>query len=345
MANGYPFPYLKPGDPELRKRVDEVRDQVLQSFLVAHRALRPERSAAFAGPVTFGDAINAHLNAHPEALDWSAMIEAMRPEAEVWWPTPGARVAFDEHPCRLENQGNWPEIVSDHLQQAALWHNAPAPSRPVPDEQQLREAGEQLIARLGPSLDAAPRRVDTALVLSGVDCLDQIESGPLRWSLHIDLDSRQLSLERRPAAPPFLGIVAAHDVLLGFLRGELTLDELLLSAHARFHRDPDTFNGTLHDLLRFGHDPESLAEVTRMRQRVTTSRATIELEAEGTRYTVPKFCPHEAESLELATTCGHELTCPRHKWVFDLRTGRCVRGGDPTVNLYAQRTPTGEPSA
>jgi UDP-MurNAc hydroxylase len=348
MANGFPFPYLHADDPELAKRVDEVRDQVLQSFLLAHRALRPERSAAFAGPVTFGDAINAHLNAHPEALDWSAMIDALRPEAEVWWPTPGARVVIDEQPCRLENQGSWPEIVTEHLRQAALWQNPPAPSRPVPEEQQLIEAGEKLIARLAPSLDAAPRQVGTALVLSGVDRLDQIESGPSRWSLRIDLDLRQLSLLRephaRPDAPPFLRIMAPHDVLLGFLRGEVTLDELLLSAHARFQRDPDTFNGTLHDLLRFGHDPESLAEVTRMRQRVATSRATIEVEVEGTRYTIPKFCPHEAESLELSTTCGHELTCPRHKWVFDLRTGQCVRVGDPTVNLYAQRGPSGEPS-
>jgi UDP-MurNAc hydroxylase len=51
---------------------------------------------------------------------------------------------------------------------------------------------------------------------------------------------------------------------------------------------------------------------------------------------IPKFCPHEGESLELAAIEDGCIVCPRHKWKFDLETGRCVDIGDPGTNLYQE---------
>jgi UDP-MurNAc hydroxylase len=342
MANGYPFPYLRSDDPQLVTRVAEVRDQMMELFDVARRALQPELSVAFAGPVTFADQVNHHLNRHPEALDWSAMVEALCAGGDVWWPTPGAAIVLAERSTRLEGQSSWPQLIEAHLGRPAAPALAPDA---MPSEAAIRAAGKRFLERVGASLSQAPRTVGTLLVLSGVDALEQLERGPLRFSLQLDLDVRSAKLEphdrdagARPPAP-FLWIVATHRALLGFLDGRITLDDLLLSARARFVRDPDTFNATLHDLLRFGHDPESLAEVTRLHTRRSGRRAELELEVGHERFSIPKFCPHEGESLELATVCGHELTCPRHKWVFDLRTGACIRIGDPNTNLYAEQKP------
>jgi nitrite reductase/ring-hydroxylating ferredoxin subunit len=351
MANGFPFPYLRSDAPDLAQRMDEIRDQVLEAYRTALRALRPEHSIAFAGPVTFGDAINAHLNRHPDALDWRAMIERLRPDADVWWPAPGARVIIEDGGARLEDRGSWPELLREHARKAPCHPGVPVPAA---EPARIRAAAQACLARLGASLDEAPRRVGTPLVLSAVDRLEELEGGPLRWTVSIDFDARGVELVEHAIAerdvrprprPPYLWIVACHDAAVGFLTGEVKLDDLLLSARARFAREPDTFNAALHELLRFGHDEESLKEVTRLRTRAASSTGAgeLEVEAQGERFVIPSLCPHEAESLELATTCGYELTCPRHRWVFDLRTGACVRGGDPSTNLYGERAPKRSP--
>jgi len=36
--------------------------------------------------------------------------------------------------------------------------------------------------------------------------------------------------------------------------------------------------------------------------------------------------------------CDGKLTCPRHRWTFDVATGACVAGGDKSVNLYGDRS-------
>jgi nitrite reductase/ring-hydroxylating ferredoxin subunit/alkylhydroperoxidase/carboxymuconolactone decarboxylase family protein YurZ len=44
-------------------------------------------------------------------------------------------------------------------------------------------------------------------------------------------------------------------------------------------------------------------------------------------------CPHRSTPITKNDLSGLELTCPLHKWKFDLRTGECLEVGDKPLNM------------
>lgn len=40
------------------------------------------------------------------------------------------------------------------------------------------------------------------------------------------------------------------------------------------------------------------------------------------------LCPHQTTNIPHLALKGTQLTCPKHKWVFDITTGACVKKGD-----------------
>jgi len=338
MANGYPFPYLRRDDPKLRAEIDAVREQVVDSYRNALRILQPDLGLVFAGPVTFSHSVNEHLNAHPEALDWSSMVARLDGDSCVLWPAPGS--VFE-----LGDEGVAPIELLD-FDTLLREGPKPTPSRalevalPAPSDGELDALAAKFTARLGGMLDLAGMRAGLPLYLSAVPDLAALESRDYVFCMRVDLDPPQRSVRRAPPTmprPPYLQITSTPTILRDFLRCEITLDDLLLSAHARFARDPDTFNATLHNLLRFGHDEDASATLVQWWRSKRTNLQTIEVQDGPIRRTIPKFCPHEGESLEGIKICDGKLTCPRHRWTFDVATGACVSGGDKNVNLYGDR--------
>jgi len=49
-------------------------------------------------------------------------------------------------------------------------------------------------------------------------------------------------------------------------------------------------------------------------------------------------CPHQGTNMPALALDGERLTCPRHGWCFDVRTGACVSGGDRPLREYPART-------
>jgi UDP-MurNAc hydroxylase len=337
MANGYPFPYLRRDDPELHRKFDAVRDQWVDEYRRALQVLQPDLGLVFAGPVTFAHSVNEHLNTHPEALDWSAMVSRLDSDSCVLWPAPGS--VFE-----LGDEGVAPIELLD-FDTLLREGPKPAPSRvlevaePMPSDAELDTAAAHFTAHISDLLDAAGLRVDLPLYLSAVRELSALESHDYAFCMRVDLDEPQRGVRRVEAVmprPPYLQITSTPAILLGLLRGEITLDDLLLSAHARFARAPDTFNATLHNALRFGHDEDASASLVQWWRSKRANLQTIEVQDGVARRTIPKFCPHEGESLEGVKVCDGKLTCPRHRWTFDLATGACVSGGDKNVNLYGE---------
>jgi len=39
-------------------------------------------------------------------------------------------------------------------------------------------------------------------------------------------------------------------------------------------------------------------------------------------------CPHQGTDIPASGLAQDQLTCPRHGWVFDLKNGHCISGGD-----------------
>jgi nitrite reductase/ring-hydroxylating ferredoxin subunit len=189
-------------------------------------------------------------------------------------------------------------------------------------------------------LAAAGETVELPLYLSAVASVDALEARRYDFRLRVRLAARGASVlrvrEDAPPRPPYLELIATASVLQGFCRGDVSLDALLLSGRARFHRDPDTFHAVLHNVLRFGRDPDAAAALVAWTRaaRAKVALETVTRVVDGEPRVLPRYCPHEGEDLAGVAAVDGRLTCPRHKWCFDLRTGQCTTG-DRTVNLYA----------
>jgi nitrite reductase (NADH) small subunit len=53
-------------------------------------------------------------------------------------------------------------------------------------------------------------------------------------------------------------------------------------------------------------------------------------------YALANACPHEGNPLIQGEIAGLTLTCAYHLWRFDLETGACVSGDEPTRRYRAE---------
>ena len=52
-------------------------------------------------------------------------------------------------------------------------------------------------------------------------------------------------------------------------------------------------------------------------------------------------CPHQVTNIPHLALEGKCLTCPKHKWVFDVSTGECVEKGTRPLNRFESRVEEG----
>ena len=52
-------------------------------------------------------------------------------------------------------------------------------------------------------------------------------------------------------------------------------------------------------------------------------------------------CPHQGTDIPELALAGRTLTCPKHRWAFDIRTGACVGVGDKPLVQWECKTAKG----
>ena len=336
LANGFPFPYLRRRDPDLNARIAAVREQVVSSFRIALGILRPALGVAFAGPISFADRVNQHLDDHPEARDWRQTAAELSGDVPVIWPAPGGSIDLRGGRVVRTELGDWDALASSHPVRHEGRGPDPYMDGPQPDRVAVLDAAGRFASRRAALAARLPGTMSTRLYLSAATSIEALEADLADWHIAVDLAPPGAARWAETLDAPYLQIASTPAILRAFLDGEADLDSLLLSGRARFRRDPDTFDPLLHDVLRFGSDPgcaDALVEWM-TDAHVRTCTETITVTVDGYERRIPKLCPHEGESFEDVPVERGRLVCPRHKWVFDLDSGQCLVG-DRTVNLYA----------
>jgi UDP-MurNAc hydroxylase len=336
LANGFPFPYLRRRDPDLSARIAAVRDQVVASFRIALGILRPALGVGFAGPVSFADRVNHHLDDHPEARDWRHAAAELSSDVPVIWPAPGGSTLLRAGRVARVDPGDWDALASSHPVRYEGRGPDPYLDGPQPDQAEVLAAARRFAAQRAALAARLPGTVSTRLHVSAAASLDALEGDQSDWHIAIDLAPPGAARLAETLDPPYLQIASTPAILRAFLDGEADLDAMLVSGRARFRRDPDTFDPLLHNVLRFGDDPGCAAALVEWMTdaHVRTCTETITVTVAGRERRIPRLCPHEGESFEGVPVEHGRLVCPRHKWVFDLESGQCLVG-DRTVNLYA----------
>lgn len=52
-------------------------------------------------------------------------------------------------------------------------------------------------------------------------------------------------------------------------------------------------------------------------------------------------CPHQTTDIPHLALEGITLTCPKHQWVFDVRSGDCIKKGDSPLKRWASKVVKG----
>jgi len=53
-------------------------------------------------------------------------------------------------------------------------------------------------------------------------------------------------------------------------------------------------------------------------------------------------CPHQVTNIPHLALSGTRLTCPKHRWAFDVSTGECVDKGTRPLNQFESRVTEGQ---
>ena len=77
-------------------------------------------------------------------------------------------------------------------------------------------------------------------------------------------------------------------------------------------------------------------------QRVECSTRTVFVYREGETYMVyDSHCPHQVTNIPHLALQGQTLTCPKHQWQFDIRTGACIQKGKHPMKAFENRVENG----
>lgn len=52
-------------------------------------------------------------------------------------------------------------------------------------------------------------------------------------------------------------------------------------------------------------------------------------------------CPHQVTNIPHLALDGMQLTCPKHRWAFDVSTGECIQKGDRPLNRFEHKIEAG----
>jgi nitrite reductase/ring-hydroxylating ferredoxin subunit/alkylhydroperoxidase/carboxymuconolactone decarboxylase family protein YurZ len=64
---------------------------------------------------------------------------------------------------------------------------------------------------------------------------------------------------------------------------------------------------------------------------------------EGDEYrTYDSRCPHQVTNIPHLALDGFRLTCPKHHWAFDIKTGKCVEKGNRPLRHFDTRIENGK---
>lgn len=108
------------------------------------------------------------------------------------------------------------------------------------------------------------------------------------------------------------------------LNGAISWEEFALTFRMRLNRKPDVYQTLIQGFLLM--EPEDMNWFCSRLIEIEQRQKRIIIEAEGTQYSIDRYCPHQGGDLSQGWLADGRLwTCPRHRWQFSLdKDGKCL---------------------
>ena len=141
--------------------------------------------------------------------------------------------------------------------------------------------------------------------------------------LRVNFPEREITICRDVAEAGYYQIRAPSWEVARVLDGRISWEDFAHTFRMRLSREPDVYQTAISAFLRL--EPDDLNRFCAKILSIENRQERIIKEANGSRYVVDRYCPHQGGDL-LYGWIGEEryLTCPRHGWRFDLeKEGAC----------------------
>jgi UDP-MurNAc hydroxylase len=300
-----------------------------ESVAKAIELIRPDVYIPSAGPPCFLDPMLFHLNHQrvnifPRASKIIQYLERRLPNAPVFAPEliPGDVLNTASGGVVLSAGPRFDEMTAE----AYLAEYATSYSRYFEERLSLhgRVDEEQILEALKGELENKLEQLSLA---------DRITT-PLYFRLgegakpmlRVDFGRKVVEYASGNSDSKYYEIAAPAWQIAKVLNHELTWEEFALTFRLRLKRDPDVYDPVLHAFLVM--EAQNLGKYCNLFLQLEAQEERITVEAEGRTFSVRRYCPHQGGDLSCGwIEQGRFLTCPRHRWQFDLQ-----RGGQCTTN-------------
>jgi UDP-MurNAc hydroxylase len=321
-ATWHPTCYDYPSPEYSRISADKVRSK-FEMVARAIDALAPRVYIPSAGPACFLDPTLLHLNFQPvnifpraakfqEYLNrrptrFASQFAEMMPGDEINGltgqvrPSEGQRVSED----------NFETYVRSY---AARYTDYFADRQPRYSEQQRREILESLSAELERKLAALSlnEKIRVPLYFGLSDSAGDM--------LRVDFSARKVEKVSQIGEADYYSVLTPSWQIARVLDHAITWEEFALTFRVRINRKPDVYQTLIQGFLLM--EPEDMNWFCSQLLEIEQRQKRLIVEAEGTRYSIDRYCPHQGGDLRQGwCEQGKLWTCPRHRWQFALEKG------------------------
>ena len=321
-AMWYPNCYDYPPDV-MQHKVDVVRSQLMETLCAKVQATRCKWYLPSAGPACFLDPALKKYNDRATTIfphwdDVGAHFEAACPDVGIVRVYPGDHVTHDAGVITAHTSGHHRDddlaaYRARRRDEWAVFYDG--------DEPQLTDED---FARYFAKL----QRINSHLLADFRKDIS-IASGGKVWGVRLGNVAKDFVIESEEPLDPEYTFVLSPRVLKQIFDGAEGWEEALLSMRLSLHRDPDVFDLKLMGLMRYGNHPIQTLQI--MRDQNSSEM----IERDGLR--LQRFCPHAGEDLSFAKIHDGVIECPRHHWKWDVKTGRCIEGGNIPLRITAAK--------
>lgn len=306
------------------------RQKLLGKFEMVARAIEavgPRVYLPSAGPACFLDPALLHLNFEPvnifprapQFLDFLG-TRLQKLELVTMEIMPGDKL--DSHGWRLETNGreriseeNFVEYIHNY---ASRYRILFAGHQSRYTESQYGEILDGLQGALQKKLDAFEMHERITVPLYFILC----DFG--REFLLVDFPRRKVERVSSMQESDFYSLGAPAWQIARILDRFITWEEFALTFRMRLNRKPDVYQTLIQGFLLM--EPEDMNWFCARLLEIEQRGKRIIVEANGSRYSIDRFCPHQGADLSQGWLAeGNLWTCPRHRWQFCLdKEGRCT---------------------
>lgn len=290
------------------------------------RSVTPRFYLPSAGPPCFLDptllGINfERVNIFPHTWDIARYLDRRFPASTTAWPElmPGDILDVTAGSVRMlgadrVDEGGFRRYIEDYANTYAGFFQA---RQGLCGTWEPTGLLERLKESLRGKLDALELhdRVATSLYFGFTDVPDLM--------LRVNFPERDISTCRHIDEASFYQICAPSWEIARVLEDRISWEDFAHTFRLRLTRTPDVYQTIISAFIRL--EPADLNRFCQKILRIESRQERIIKEANGTRYVIDRYCPHQGGDLLYGwIEEDRYLTCPRHGWQYDLeKEGVC----------------------